>query len=163
MADKLLQDIIAWAQSQLEIIALYLFGSYAEGRAHHLSDLDIAILARQDLPYEKLWRLEDRWAACWPEQVDLHILNLAPIPVRFEIIRRGQRLWCSDDTATVVFESLTRRRYWDLQPLLEESWRRWRQDLEEKRDAIEREQYQTALEQIRAVHHRVRTAAATQF
>jgi predicted nucleotidyltransferase len=56
---QLLKELVAWAQTQDEIIALYLYGSHARGQANALSDIDIALLARLDLPQRQLWRFVD--------------------------------------------------------------------------------------------------------
>ena len=41
---SLLDQLVAWAQTQPEIVALYLYGSQAEGRVNRLSDVDVAVL-----------------------------------------------------------------------------------------------------------------------
>lgn len=160
-----LQDLIVrlttWAADQAEMDALYLFGSQVEGRTHATSDVDIAVLARLDIARERLWRLEDRWAVAWPEQVDLHVLNLAPIPAQFEIITHGRRLWQRSLERVAEYESWVRRRYWDLEPWLERDWQAFVQRLWEQRNDTERQEYQAALAQVRAVHRRVREATAT--
>ena len=61
--ERLLDQLIAWAQTQPEILALYLYGSQAEGRANALSDVDVAVLVRDDLPQQQLWQLEERCCA----------------------------------------------------------------------------------------------------
>ena len=160
--DELIKIVTQWAADQPEVQAVYLFGSVAEGHANALSDIDVAILASNDLSKQRLWRLEDHWAAQLSEQVDLHVLNLAPPAAQFEIISRGRRLWVRDLESVADFESLARRRYWDLEPILEQAWadferRRW----EERNDA-ERQKYQAALAEVRAVHRRIREASGTQ-
>jgi len=47
--ELLLKELVTWAQAQREIIALYLYGSQAQGRTSALSDVDVAVLARNDL------------------------------------------------------------------------------------------------------------------
>lgn len=117
-AEGLLDQLTVWARTEPDILALYLYGSYAEGRAHALSDVDVAILARVDLSKEQLWELEKRCAVRWPESVDLRVLNLAPLPFRYEVTTRGQRLWAADVGQVADWESLTWRLYWDLRPRL---------------------------------------------
>ena len=43
----ILDQLVAWAQTEPDILAVYLYGSYAEDRANALSDVDVAILARE--------------------------------------------------------------------------------------------------------------------
>jgi predicted nucleotidyltransferase len=155
----LLNELVSWARRQPDILALYLYGSHAEGRATALSDIDVAVWARADLSRSQLSELEDRWASQWPETVDLRVLNLAPLPFRYEVTARGRRLWAADVGTIGDLESRVWRTYWDLHPHLERDWERHVQHLMEKRDDAERDEYQAALAEIRAVHRRVREAA----
>jgi uncharacterized protein len=159
----LLSELRTWASEQPDLLALYLFGSEVTGRTLPWSDLDVAALARFDIPRPQLWRLEDRWAARWDRfegsRVDFVVLNLAPLPFRFEVITTGEVIWAAGGAAVADFESITRRRYWDVQPLLDRDWRAFVRRLEEGRNEAERRQYQTALEQVRRVHRRVKEAS----
>src|SRR5688572_29676075 len=94
--DALVKQLIAWAKEQPELLAVYLYGSVAEGRTNALSDLDIGLLLRPEPTKQEIWRLEDRWSALWPEIVDLRVLNLAPITFQFEVTTKGDRIWCAD-------------------------------------------------------------------
>jgi predicted nucleotidyltransferase len=152
----LLKELVAWAQTQEETIALYLHGSHAEGRANALSDVDVAVLARGDLTRHQLWRLDDLCAARWPEAVDIRVLNLAPLPFRYQVTAHGRRLWAADLGAVADWESLTWRQYWDLRPRLERDWEQYVKQVMEQQDEAERQQYQASLAKVRAVHRRVR-------
>jgi predicted nucleotidyltransferase len=156
--ESLLNELIAWAQTQPEILALYLHGSQVQGRASVLSDVDIAILAKEDLSRQQIWQLEDRWAARWPEILDIRVLNLSPLPFRYEVTANGRRLWAAAPGAVAAIESLIWRRYWDLHPRLEHDWEQYVQQVMERQDEAEHQQYQAALAEIRAVHRRVREA-----
>jgi predicted nucleotidyltransferase len=158
--ETLLKELVAWARAQDGIIALYLHGSHAQGGAGPLSDVDVAVLARPELSRSQMWRLEDRCAARWPEVVDVRVLNLAPLSFCYEVTSRGRRLWAADAGAVADWESLVWRRYWDLRPLLERDWGQYVKAVMEQRGETERQQYQTTLEKVRAVHRRVREAAA---
>lgn len=160
MIEKLLNDLMAWVRTQPEVIALYLYGSQAEGRANVLSDLDLAVMVRPDLAQSQLWRLEDRWAAQWPAAVDLCLLNLAPLSLRYQITAQGQRLWTADVNRVAEIESLIWREYWDMHPKLEQDWIQFVTKVMEQKDEAEQEQYQAALAKVRAIHQRVREASA---
>jgi predicted nucleotidyltransferase len=155
----LTERLVAWAQTQPQILALYLYGSYAEGRANAMSDVDVAILAREDLTREQLWNLERKSSAQWPESVDLRVLNLAPLAFRYQVTARGQRLWASDVGRVADWESLTWRLYWDWRPRLERDWQQYVRHVMEQKNEAERQQYQAALDHVRAVHRRAREAA----
>ena len=158
--ESILEELVRWAQAQPEIAAVYLYGSQAEGRAGVLSDVDVAILVREDLPRPKLWQLEDRWVSRWTEAVDLCVLNLAPLPFRYEVTARGRRMWAADLGIAAELESRIWRLYWDLHPLLENDWEQHVRQVMEQQDEAEREEYQAALAKVRAVHRGVREAAA---
>jgi len=158
--EKLLSELTTWAKTQPEIVALYLYGSQAEERANTLSDLDVAILVWPEIPKAQLWRLEDHWAAQWSEYVDLRLLNLAPLPFRYEVTANGQRLWAADSGLVAEVESLIWRQYWDVYPRLEQAWSHFVEQVMEQKDETERQQYEAALAKVRADHQRVREAAA---
>ena len=159
--ELLLKELVAWAQAQGEIIALYLYGSQAQGRAGVLSDVDVAVMARGDLSRRQLWQLEDRCTTRWPDRVDIRVLNLAPLPFRYEATAHGRRLWAAEPGMVAELESLIWRQYWDLRPLLERDWERYVTQVVEQRGEAERKQYQAALAKVRAVHRRVREAAGS--
>ena len=160
VTNTFLNQLVAWAQNQEEILALYLYGSQTQGRANALSDIDIGVLVRPDLPRSQVWRLEDQWASRWPEYIDIRILNLAPPPFRYEVTAQGQRLWAADVNMVAETESLIWRQYWDIQPRLEQDWKQYVEYVMENKNETERQQYQTTLAKVRAVHQRVREAAA---
>jgi predicted nucleotidyltransferase len=160
MQQKILNKFVNWAQKQPKIIAVYLFGSVATGVDNALSDLDIAVLLQTGLTKAQMWQLEHNWAADWPEKLDLHIINLAPLAFQYEVTALGQRLWASDVCTVADMESLIWRKYWDFRPRLDQAWKDYTKHLLENRDATEREQYQAALAQVRSVHKRIRATAA---
>ena len=157
---EILTNVKTWAEDQNGITALYLYGSQAEGHANALSDIDIAVLADRGFEREALWELEDKWAGKWLGQLDLRVMNLASIAFRFEVITRGERIWESDLDQVAEVESITRRRYWDLKPLLDRDWAAFKEQIAESRSESERIEYQKTLAKIRAVHRRVREASS---
>ena len=44
MKNNLIEKLTAYFNTKTEIIAVYLFGSYAKGKEHHSSDIDIGLL-----------------------------------------------------------------------------------------------------------------------
>lgn len=98
----------------------YLFGSMAEGRAGARSDCDIAVyLESIPCPAETLdltLALGNRFAAAsCIRNVDLVILNVAPLRLRGRIIRQRVVLYSRDELARVAYESLTMREWTDFE------------------------------------------------
>ena len=161
-------QLVEYLAGRSEVLAAYLYGSHAEGRANALSDMDIGVLIRDGLAEERLWRLEDALAAdlgrvLHTDQVDLVVLNLAPLRIRYEVITRGKVLYSADDGARADFESYSLRRYWDFQKYLAEYDRCFLTRIKEAMDETERRQYQDTFAKVRAVHRRVKEAASSQF
>jgi len=140
-------------EGRSEIIAVYLYGSHAEGHANALSDMDIGVLVRDGLAKERLWELEDFLAAdlgraLRTDNLDLIVLNLAPLRIRYEVITRGKVLYSADDGARADFESYSLHRYWDFQKYLEEYDRCFLTRIKEAMDETQRRQYKTRLQKL---------------
>jgi hypothetical protein len=140
-----------------EVVAVYLFGSYARGEADHLSDLDIALLLRPDLPREAMWRLGLRLdvEVCdvlGTDDVDVVVLNTAPLEAQFEVIRTGILLYSNDEGIRTEYEVLMMSAYWDFKKVLDEydayALRRIREGMTD----AERREYQAAIDKIRRMH-----------
>ncbi|GAB4536585.1 MAG: hypothetical protein Kow0063_22270 [Anaerolineae bacterium] len=157
--EQQLNDLVNWARGQSEILALYLYGSLAEGRRNSLSDIDVGILVKPEISKQRLWELEDQWLAQWSADIDLRVLNSAPLSFRYEVTARGQRLWAACVDTVAETESLIWRQYWDFRPKLEQDWICYVEHLMEQRNETERQQYEAALAKVRRIHQRVREAA----
>ena len=160
----LMSQLTERLEGRSEVIAAYLYGSHAEGHANALSDIDIALLMRDGLAKERLWKLEDALAAdvgraLRTDNVDLIVLNLAPLRIRYEVITRGEVLYSADDGARADSESYSLRRYWDFKKYLEEYDRCFVTRIKEALDETQRRQYQDTSAKVRAVHRRVKEAA----
>jgi predicted nucleotidyltransferase len=165
---ELMSQLTEYLTSRSEVLSAYLYGSHAEGRANALSDMDIGVLIRDGLAEERLWRLEDALAAdlrrvLHTDKVDLIVLNLAPLRIRYEVITRGKVLYSVDQGARADFESYSLRRYWDFEKYLEEYDRCFLTRIKEGMDETQHRQYQDTFAKVRAVHRRVKEAADSQF
>ena len=114
-----IEELIPEAQGILErypnIIFAYLFGGLAKGRISPVSDIDIAVyLANVDdileVKLEILSLLSDTLNT---DEIDLVILNTAPLPLRARIIQNKKVLVDKDPALRYSFESLVLREYFD--------------------------------------------------
>lgn len=96
----------------------YLFGSLASGTPGPMSDVDVAVLlAPHNSARSTADALEDALhRALGTERVDLVVLNDAPPPLAYRVVRDGRCLFCRDPARRQVFEALTTTRYLDFQP-----------------------------------------------
>jgi len=103
----------------LQIKALYLFGSMAEGVSNTLSDIDLAYLAFpeikeiEELHYEICRFLKT-------EEVDLIDLRTASLSTKYNIIVQGKLLYCSDEKHLADFKEKIFMDYFDFMPYLKE-------------------------------------------
>ncbi|MFQ6100787.1 MAG: nucleotidyltransferase domain-containing protein [Anaerolineae bacterium] len=113
--------LVAFLATQPDVIAAYLFGSLAEGRAKSHSDVDTAILfadasdplAVGDRQLQLMGELE-RFA---DREVDVVILNTAPPILQHQVLKHGRLLYERDRQARVEFEVRAGQVYADLQPM----------------------------------------------
>jgi predicted nucleotidyltransferase len=114
--------LIAFLATQPDVVAAYLFGSLAQGRATPHSDIDIAVLLTRapDLlagePDRQLQLMGDlrRFA---DREVDVVILNTAPPLLQNQVLKYGRRLYERDRRARVDFEVRAGKTYTDLKPM----------------------------------------------
>jgi uncharacterized protein len=105
------------------VIALaYLYGSAAAGRATPLSDVDIALVAAEELPPYRQLKIELRLETELAEQADVRnadvrIINHAPLAIRGQVACQGVLLYSRDESVRVAFETRTRDEYFDYQPI----------------------------------------------
>lgn len=118
-----------------EIIFAFLFGSYARGTANNLSDIDIAIYVDETHmpppgPYGYTSNLTVELKRQLKRNVDVIILNEAPLVLRFHILQDGKLLFCHDPLARIRFHEKTVRDFLDFQPILKVQAQYLRQRLE---------------------------------
>lgn len=107
------------------VVSAYLFGSFAEGREHRESDVDVGVLLdwrRCPTAKERFDRrvglISDLMAALGRNEVDVVILNDAPPLLGRKIVNAGQRVFTADPRADLDFVRDVQLRAADLEPWL---------------------------------------------
>lgn len=118
-------DIIAYLSNIPELIAAYLFGSYAREQQDQVSDVDVALLFHHGLSGKQVDKLElSIWqkltAILRTDEIDLLVLNHTPLSLQFEIIRTGKAICNNDNNQRIDFEIKTGAKYWDFKKLKDE-------------------------------------------
>lgn len=99
------KDIVKLVRAELpDVLAIYLFGSFATNETNPESDIDIAILQESALPIDVLLKLSTRLTPAFNRDVDIIDLNLVATVFRMQIVSKGIRLFCNNDMACTVFE-----------------------------------------------------------
>lgn len=118
------KDIKKVIEADKDVLFAYLFGSQATGPAHFLSDIDVACYLKPgDMEYylkkdEEL--LGNLAVGLHTSKVDLIILNVAPLVLKFRIISDGEVVLSRDEQERIDFETAVLYRYFDLKPYLDE-------------------------------------------
>lgn len=115
---------------KLQVAAVYLFGSRAQGLAHPNADYDIGVVfsapaGTSGRRSEMLLKLYDILSADVPERIngprlDLSLLQSASPALAMAAVRYGRVLADLDPRARADFEEATLRRYLDYLPLKRE-------------------------------------------
>jgi predicted nucleotidyltransferase len=100
------------------LVIAYLFGSQARGDTGPLSDVDVAVLVKDEIsPQEtlalRLRLMEAIGRALGLERVDVVVLNEAPYLLQHRVIRDGKVLYSRDELARVQYEFRVLRDYLD--------------------------------------------------
>lgn len=117
-------DLIAFLKTQPDIVAAYLFGSLAQGRATSRSDVDVAVLLT-NVPgvladeWDRRLRLMDALRRFADREIDVVILNNAPLVLQDQVLRYGRRLYERDRAARVDFEVRAGQAYADAAPVFD--------------------------------------------
>ncbi len=109
-----LRRAAAEAFDDTPVVFAYVFGSVAEGRSRPNSDLDIAVYLAPpfdpDRTLDHTLDLGGRFAtASGIGDVDLLILNAAPLRLQGRVLRQRIVIYSRDEPARVRYESLTFR------------------------------------------------------
>lgn len=120
-----IRDLLSSAFKRLghdyRVVAVYLFGSHARDTALPNSDIDIAVLLDSDEEHTPLILLRlgrDLEKQTGLKNIDVRLLNDAPLAAKGRIITEGQLVYSEDDRARVDFEVRTRSLYFDFLPHL---------------------------------------------
>ena len=104
-----------YLRSRPDILFAYLFGGLARGKPLPLSDVDIAVYLREtvDLFEKKLEILGKLTYLLETDEIDLVMLNEAPLTLRMKVLENKRIIVDNDPFLRHEYESLTMREYFD--------------------------------------------------
>lgn len=105
-----------------EILFAILFGSLAKGTSNKMSDIDIAVMINPNFnkTYPFGYQAElitDLMQVLKRNDIDVVILNKAPISLKHEILRYGKFIYIRDKQARIKFQIDTINQYEDYKML----------------------------------------------
>ena len=115
---RLLPKVETYLRYRKDVQFAYLFGSYAKGKITPLSDVDIAVyLSGSNFSQKRLEILGGLIEVLKTDEIDLVILNTAPLPLKIRILRNRKLLVDRTPLVRHAFESTTMRVYLDFSKL----------------------------------------------
>ncbi|MDY6774281.1 MAG: nucleotidyltransferase domain-containing protein [Candidatus Nanohaloarchaea archaeon] len=104
-----------------DVVAAYLYGSYARGEEHSDSDVDIAVYFR-DYSLDKLLEVGRRLQeeADVGREVDVRSLNGADLVFQRNVLKDAELLYEKDPEARARFERSVYNRYLDMKPYIQQ-------------------------------------------
>jgi predicted nucleotidyltransferase len=113
--NQLLPEAINYLQKSEDIEFAYLFGSFGKGRPFPLSDVDIAIYLKnvKNLSDKRLEILGILIDLLQTDEIDLVILNNAPLILRMKILESRKVIVDHNPFLRHRYESITMREYFD--------------------------------------------------
>ncbi len=123
-------------QKEEDILFGYIFGSYGKGKVTPLSDIDIAIYInekkiKKDIFERKLELIDIITTTLKTDEIDLVILNEAPLTLIHQVLKTKMILFSKDEHIRIKFESKSQMLYFDTEPLRTISYKNLRKRIEE--------------------------------
>ncbi len=105
------------------ILAIYIFGSFANGTANKKSDIDIAYLSKTELSSLDRWNISQKLANKLLIDVDLVDLYSANTVFRYQIVSNAERIYESgydiEEFETLIYSQYLRFKE-ERQPIVDE-------------------------------------------
>jgi predicted nucleotidyltransferase len=122
----LLPQGVDFLKNRQKVVFSYLFGSLARDKVLPLSDIDIAIYLKEgvDLDQEKMSILQNLIDLLGTEEIDLVLLNTAPLTLKARIVENKKILVDKKPFLRHSFESLVLREYFDFSKKEEQIFKR---------------------------------------
>jgi len=103
--EKELEELKVYLSYDLNIIALYIFGSYGTEEQDERSDIDFAFLYDRNVSLEEELELEVKISDIFQrDDIDVINLNKAPINLQHNVIYTGDLIYCSDEVKLADFK-----------------------------------------------------------
>ncbi len=98
-----------------EVKAVYLFGSYATGKAKPISDIDICVITEKDIEKSKKLGI----LSYSGKKVEISLFYDLPISLKAKIFREGMPLFQRNKSFIAGVKLATMKEYLDFKPVLD--------------------------------------------
>ena len=122
--DDVVKRICSVLCKDMNVLAIYIFGSYVSGRFSERSDIDIAVYMDGQIGWKKIVEMKYMLEDVLDRRVDLILLNDADLELAYMILSEGRRIFVRDVERVAEFEVKIVKKYLDMKPRLEEYYRK---------------------------------------
>jgi len=91
-----IDKILTKAKEDADVLAVFLFGSWARDEFTSISDIDLCLVLRPG-NYDALNLFQKRLSYFRQGTVDIHIFSQLPLYIRHRILKEGKILLCRDE------------------------------------------------------------------
>jgi len=113
-------------KEKLPIVLAYLYGSFAKGKEKEGSDIDIAILLKEDeystdplSVFGNVHGFARRIERLIKKEIDIHILNRAPLSFSYIVVTTGVPIYISSKIALYRYQNKILGMFFDFRPFFE--------------------------------------------
>lgn len=110
--NRSLSNIIETIKAHPDVVAIYLFGSYAKGDQHPMSDVDIAVILDKFTPES-----EADIGSLISQEIDVVLFHRLPLQIKFEVFKHGKELFVRDEERLAEIKFQVMREYLDTSPM----------------------------------------------
>ncbi|GJL64835.1 MAG: hypothetical protein NPIRA04_34890 [Nitrospirales bacterium] len=110
-----LKQLVGKVKTDERVLAILLYGSQARGDAHARSDTDVCLVLDPDydVPDEQI-NVRLNYLSSF--DLDLHVFQALPLPVRSRVLKDGEVLFCRNSDQLYDIALRTIREYRDFRP-----------------------------------------------
>ena len=145
--------LVNFFKKEPNVVGVLIYGSYARGKQNSASDIDIAVLTKNKLTRkestERRIHYSLRLSRLLQKNVDVVLLRDAPLLLRFNIFKEGEKVYVVDKKMVNDFKARAIVEYLDFKPLedffFDNMIKKMKERLSGKRSCSKKEnkQYQT--------------------
>jgi len=145
-------ELVELFKKDQDVVAVYLFGSYGRDDIGSLSDVDIAVLLEPRVSsvnyFEKQLQLvRDACHLLHTGEVDLVVLNEAPLTFKYGVISDSKVIYCANEEVKIDFETRAMLDYLDTEKIRDEYFFYLHKRIREGDYGVKLEKYRDSLEQ----------------
>jgi hypothetical protein len=133
---KLFPELTKFFSQRSDIEFAYVFGSYGTGKEKPLSDVDIAVFLKKEIPKNQYFDIQlglisDLVHILKTDEVDVIILNQADIILSYHVVFSRNVVFERDSEIRVAYETRVLDKYFDSEPIRRLQYEYFKQNVDE--------------------------------